>query len=164
MTLPSSGQISFSDVNTELGRGSTDEMSLANAETGVYAPINQNSPSRPNGSSPYSMSEWYGYNHNAAPAFTQGVLYDDPNYYPATSGPEACNPTPNPPPDPPPMPMPIDIWYSGTAGVGDFIYFDDQGQNHLIGFFLWWKISPAPNPDIAVQVNNSGEILDTFMC
>ena len=36
MTLPSSGQISFSDVNTELGRGSTDQISLADAEGGVY--------------------------------------------------------------------------------------------------------------------------------
>ena len=163
MTLPSSGQISFSDVNTELGRSSTDEMSLADAEGGVYAPINQNSPDKPDGVAPYSMSEWYGYDHNAGPALTQGIFWEDPNYYPQGSGPDACNPPPNPPPDPPPAPAPLDMWYSGTAGIGDYIYFDDQGTTPLTGFFLWWKINDGAS-DLAIQVDNNGEILATFTC
>jgi hypothetical protein len=88
MTLPISGQISFSNINTELGRISTDEISLANAETGIYVPINQNSPSRPNGNAPYAISEFYGYNNQALPGFpvTDGLLLaldaGDSNSYP----------------------------------------------------------------------------------
>ncbi len=84
MTLPSSGPLSFSAVNTELGRSSTDLISLEDAETGVYIAINQNSTSRPNGLSPYSMSEWYGYDQNAtgvdpdAQAFITAAGITDP--------------------------------------------------------------------------------------
>jgi len=163
MTLPSSGQISFSDVNTELGRGSTDEMSLSDAEGGVYAPINQNSTDKPDGIAPNSISEWYGYDHNAAPPLTQGVIFDDPNYYPASSGPEACNPTPLPPPDPPPDPQPLDMWYEGTPGVGDVIYADSGGNSTWTGFFLWWKINNG-SVDLAVQLDNNGEIQQTYTC
>jgi hypothetical protein len=88
MTLPISGQISFKNINTELDRISTDEISLANAETGIYVPINQNSPSRPNGNVPYAISEFYGYNNEALPGFpvTDGLILaldaGDSNSYP----------------------------------------------------------------------------------
>jgi hypothetical protein len=88
MTLPISGQISFSNINTELGRISTDQISLVDAETGMYVPINQNSPSRPNGNAPYAISEFYGYNNQALPGFpvTDGLLLaldaGDSNSYP----------------------------------------------------------------------------------
>jgi len=93
---------------------------------------------------------------------TQGILLDDANYYPQGTGPDACNPPPLPFPDPPPSPTPVDIWYTGTAGIGDFIYFDSAGTTPLNGAFSWWKINNGA--DIAVQVNTSGEILDTFSC
>lgn len=88
MTLPSAGPISFGNINTELGRGATDEISLADAEEGGYAPINQNSPNRPNGAAPYAINEFYGYNNNALPAFpvTDGLILaldaGDPASYP----------------------------------------------------------------------------------
>ena len=68
MALPSSGQISFSDINTELDRSSTAQHSLKDGQTGVYDPINTtNSPAnRPNGSTPHQISEWYSYDHDAA--------------------------------------------------------------------------------------------------
>jgi hypothetical protein len=93
---------------------------------------------------------------------TQGILYDDANYYPQGNGPDACNPPPQPPPTPPPMPMPIDIWYTGTAATNDFIYFDSAGTIPFNGFFSWWKINAGF--DIAVQVDTNGQILDTFSC
>ena len=65
MTLPSSGQISMSQINTELGRTSTAEISLDTAENGGYATINTCSPSYPSSGNPASMSEWYSYNHAA---------------------------------------------------------------------------------------------------
>ena len=78
----------FKNINTELDRISTDEISLANAETGIYVPINQNSPSRPNGNVPYAISEFYGYNNEALPGFpvTDGLILaldaGDSNSYP----------------------------------------------------------------------------------
>ena len=66
MTLQSSGQISFSQINTELGRSSTATISIKDAELGNYGTINAASTSKPNGSSPYAISEWYSYNHNAS--------------------------------------------------------------------------------------------------
>lgn len=68
MALPASGQISMSQINTELGRSSTSTISIDTAENGGYATINVNSTSRPSATNPASMSEWYSYNHSAAPA------------------------------------------------------------------------------------------------
>jgi len=66
MTLPTSGTIRMSQINTELGRSSTSQISLDTAENGGYARINQNSRSRPSATNPAYMSEWYGYNHRAS--------------------------------------------------------------------------------------------------
>lgn len=68
MTMPASGTISMSQINTELGRSSTATISLDTAENGGYAAINTNSSSRPSASNPAALSEWYSYNHSAAPA------------------------------------------------------------------------------------------------
>ena len=56
MPLQSSGQISFADINTELGRTSDAQIGLNEAESGTYAPLNPNSPNRPNGSTPNSIN------------------------------------------------------------------------------------------------------------
>ncbi len=65
MPLSPTGQISFADINVELGRGSTDQIGLNEAEAGNYGAINTNSSSRPNGSTPNSINEWRGYDHYA---------------------------------------------------------------------------------------------------
>lgn len=70
MTLQSSGTISMSQINTELGRSSTANISLDTAENGGYGAINIGSTSRPSSNNPAAMSEWYGYNHNAVTATT----------------------------------------------------------------------------------------------
>ena len=65
MTLPSSGPLSLSQINTELGRSSNATISLNTAEDGGYVPINQCADPKPSASNPATVSEWYGYNHLA---------------------------------------------------------------------------------------------------
>ena len=68
--MPASGTIRMSQINSELGRSSTAQISLDTAENGGYATINTASTSRPSSTNPASMSEWYGYNHNASSSST----------------------------------------------------------------------------------------------
>jgi len=79
MALQSSGQIKFSELNTELSRTSTDEISLTDASTGVLGAINTNNAvaDRPDQSEPHAISEWYSYNHNAAGAYTNTHYYNN---------------------------------------------------------------------------------------
>tara|TARA_R100000152_G_C6755021_1_gene178740 strand:+ start:58 stop:672 length:615 start_codon:yes stop_codon:yes gene_type:complete len=66
MTLTSSGQISMSDIRTELD--DSGEIKLKEASDGTVATINtlNASSDRPDGSAPHAMSEFYSYNHDAA--------------------------------------------------------------------------------------------------
>lgn len=68
MVLPASGQLSFSQIRVELqGTGSaTSTTGIRNAELGDYGAINSCSLFRPNGPTPSSVSEWYGYDHAAS--------------------------------------------------------------------------------------------------
>lgn len=68
MALPTSGTIRMSQINTELGRSASSQISLDTAENGGYARINQASRSRPSATNPAYMSEWYGYDHRFNPA------------------------------------------------------------------------------------------------
>lgn len=76
MALPSSGQISMSQINTELNRSSTAQISLDAAENGDYGAINQSSTSRPSASNPAAMSEWYGYNHSAVSCTAPSINFN----------------------------------------------------------------------------------------
>jgi hypothetical protein len=73
MTLQTSGAISMNNINVELGRSGTATIGLNQAESGTYGAINTASASRPNGATPNSMNEWYGYNHNAVSTFSINV-------------------------------------------------------------------------------------------
>jgi hypothetical protein len=65
MTLQSTGAISISQINVEKGLSSTAaNSSLTTLST---TSINTNSTSKPDQSVPHAMSEFYSYNHNAAP-------------------------------------------------------------------------------------------------
>jgi len=75
MGLPSSGQIKFSDLNNEFGLAAEREISITSAATGVIAAINTNSASYPNSTAPHAISEWYGYDHDAAPAYSNTKFY-----------------------------------------------------------------------------------------
>ena len=70
MVLPSSGQLAFSQINTELGRSAGSLITINSASNGLYATINPYSPSKPNSADPESVSEWYSYNHSATTTTT----------------------------------------------------------------------------------------------
>jgi hypothetical protein len=69
MTLTASGQIKFSEINTEFGRSSTTgNTSLEDLSDGTVATINtqNDSADRPDGSAPHAISEFYSYDHDLA--------------------------------------------------------------------------------------------------
>ena len=79
MALTSSGQIKFSDINTEFGRSSTTaNTSLEELSDGTVATINTNNDSgdRPDGSAPHAITEFYSYDHNAAGDTSFGTWSD----------------------------------------------------------------------------------------
>jgi hypothetical protein len=78
MALPSSGQISFANINTELGRSSTAQIGINEAEYGTYVLINPSSSAKPNGSNPNGIDEWYNYNHNEG-VINIKVIYESAN-------------------------------------------------------------------------------------
>lgn len=112
--MPASGTISMSQINTELGRSSTATISLDTAENGGYATINVNSSSRPSASNPASLSEWYSYNHNAAPP----VSY---NYY-GTYFTDPCGPQ-------------RDIYRRSSDNV--FFWYDGSNYNYIGGDYYY---------------------------
>jgi hypothetical protein len=65
MALQASGPISMSNINVEIGRASNANLALTPASQGAYVTLNVNSASRPDGTNPQKISEWYGYNHTA---------------------------------------------------------------------------------------------------
>ncbi len=66
MALQSSGQISASDINAELGRTASAEYKFESAAVGTYGTINTASASYPNSGQPHQISEWYSYDHSAS--------------------------------------------------------------------------------------------------
>ena len=82
MAVPSSGQLSLTSIHAELNEDdyyeNADGMSpsLYGLSTGgapVNEAINTNSASYPDGSAPYTMGKFYGYDHDAAPAWNNNT-------------------------------------------------------------------------------------------
>ena len=63
MALPLNGALSFDQIGVELQRASGSILNITTAETGGYVALNPYSTYRPNGVTPSTVSEWYGYNH-----------------------------------------------------------------------------------------------------
>ena len=73
MAVPGSGALSLAGIGTEVKNNAYDASSTASVTLATLATttdINSNSAETPDSSTPHAMSEWYGYDHDAAPAFT----------------------------------------------------------------------------------------------
>jgi hypothetical protein len=66
MALTASGQLSLGDIATEMGV----ELSNVSLTTQSTTGINTNSESKPDGSTPHAISEFYSYDHSASPPLT----------------------------------------------------------------------------------------------
>ena len=113
MALQEGGQISLGDIATEMGVF-IGNISLATQST---TDINTNSTYKPDGSQPHSMSEFYGYDHNASapagltPIYLMGPFGDTDS---------ACVEGPNLPPQ--------EYYYSGDFfGPGSSLFLDGFG-------------------------------------
>lgn len=126
MTLPSSGQISLSNIRSELS--SSGQITLASASLGYYVTINTASAQYPNNSAPYSMNEWYGYNQNAV-ALTSFLMSatGDPDE------PSACPLTPD-----------TTYYHNGANAypqVGDYVYTDSAGNTPFNSAGNYYKVA-----------------------
>jgi hypothetical protein len=132
MALQGSGQIKMSEINVELGRNSTDTISLDAAESGTYAAINTASPSYPSNARPASMSEWYSYDHSAS--VQSGNISTDA----AASSEEAC-----------PLERPNLVYKSGSSQAPlakDTIWNDSNLASQYqpaAGFNQWYSYQPS---------------------
>lgn len=76
MALTSSGQIKMSEIAVEFGLDAAEpDQSLTGFSEGSFGTINTNSSSYPNGETPHSMSEFYSYDHDATPAYSNTHYY-----------------------------------------------------------------------------------------
>ena len=147
MPTPDSGQISFNDLNAALGKSSSTTISLASASLGYYTSINVNSIDRPDGSAPYSMTEWYGYNENAIETTIFNISSTaaiDPS--------EACA-------------LVIDsvLYHNGIYDepeIGDYVFIDAEGNETFNGAQSYYKI----NGNLILGIDNNGEILAKEGC
>ena len=71
MALTASGQLSLGDIATEMGVSLSNVSLTTQSTTG----INTNSTSKPDGSTPHSLSEFYSYDHSASAGLTEEALF-----------------------------------------------------------------------------------------
>lgn len=145
MALPSSGELSLGDINEELGRSRTSEISLNTAENGGYVAINVDSVSRPSSTNPATVSEWYSYNHSALPP--ESDLFGI-----GSSTAIACSDLSSPT---------TLYWSTGAFGVGVQLFTNSILTNPVTANYVAW------NGDTTVyELNGSGTVISNtgFSC
>jgi len=127
MALTASGQLSLGDIATEMGV-SPSNVSLTTQST---TDINTNSESKPDGSTPHAVSEFYSYDHSASPSLT--AFNVDANPY--VDGESACAEG-----------RTGAEWYHDGGGTyptsGDTVYTDSEGTTNPEDG-IYWMDEPA---------------------
>ena len=116
MALTASGQLSLGDIANEMGVSPSNVSLTTQSTTG----INTNSESKPDGSTPHAVSEFYGYDHSATSLTAFNV---DENAY--GSGEEAC----------------------AFGSVGAEWYHDGEGEYPTTGDTVYTDSDGTTNPD-----------------
>jgi hypothetical protein len=83
MALPASGTISINSIRIELGVPSATGLTMSGLPNGSPVAINVWSASKPSTSAPFSLSQWYNYNHSATAPNIQSFAVigtTDPQY------------------------------------------------------------------------------------
>jgi hypothetical protein len=146
MALAASGQISISQINTELGRTSTTaNTSLTQCSDGTNGTINTANAAadRPNTTAPHSMSEFYSYNHTLSSTRTFLAAYNGRS---TNCGSE----------------IESTFYHNGSSSLpttGDTIYADSDGNEAASdGYYL-------TSSSGGVQVSKgAGSVTATFGC
>ena len=130
MALPTSGTISASMINIELGRIGSASLSSNNASAGGYGRINFNSAQRPDKFNPDEYSEWYGYNHTAGGGGGTGssgtnIFSFDPDFLDLAGADRACMWNGD---------APV-TWSSPTNNWWDATSFLTGGRNAIRGWY-----------------------------
>jgi len=122
MALTASGQLSLGDIATEMGVSPSNVSLTIQSTTG----INTNSESKPDGSTPHAVSEFYSYDHSASPSLT--AFNVDANPY--EDGESACA-----------SGRTGAEWYHDGVGTypttGDTVYTDSGGSTNPSDGFYW---------------------------
>lgn len=159
MALPSTGPISMSQINVELGRSATANISLDAAENGTYAPINQNSAIKPLSGNPASMSEWRGYDHTAGggtttttpPTIYDVMLSESPFGDPG----QACSEG---------SLIPSRPYYSMDRPAlpqGATVYMDPALTAPFDGMGQWWY---DPVNNVSYLIDSNGIVIEALPC
>ena len=129
MPISDSGQLSLGNIATEKGESLAD-ISLATLSTNN---INTQSPFYPDGAQPHSVSEFYGYDHNAGPSGPTLYYYELAGFFPDQGF--ACNDGPSSPPQP--------YYLDGVQpNFGVHAYSDEAGNEQIMS---GWYYDPSRN-------------------
>jgi len=127
MALTASGQLSLGDIAIEMGVSPSNVSLTTQSTTG----INTNSTSKPDGSTPHAVSEFYSYDHSASPSLTAFNV----DATPYEGGEVACSEG-----------FANTTWYHGGGGDyptdGDTVYTDSGGSTNPEDG-TYWMDTPA---------------------
>ena len=150
MALPSSGQLSFSAIYTELTGGAPPgTVSLYSASTGTYATINTDSEAQPNTTSPYRMSSWYSYDQSAVGSYMFNFSQDqmgDPTSS-CLNGPGTGS---------------LQLWSSDSSITMSTVFYTDSGLTTIFDGDRFWYYSLDNN--ITYRINDAGAVIGGQPC
>ena len=139
MALTASGQISLGDISIEMGV-SPSNVSLTTQST---TDINTNSESKPDGSTPHAVSEFYSYDHSASPPLTEFNVDENPYGDPGSA---CASGTFNA------------EWYHDGAGAypttGDTVYTDLGGTTNPSDGIYWMDNNSVINISSGVVIQS----------
>ena len=127
MALTTSGQLSLGDIATEMGVSLSNVSLTTQSTTG----INTNSESKPDGSTPHAVSEFYSYDHSASSSLTAFAVDENPYAFGEAACAEGRETT---------------TWYHDGGGTyptdGDTVYTDTGGSTNPEDG-TYWMAEPA---------------------